>query len=65
MTRLKGNCKKIKNEKFKITKEQLRDWKLNYHELIMCKPTYDLFVDDKSIGFNNNWLKSIKNILNK
>jgi hypothetical protein len=50
-------------DKFKLTDKQLKKWKLNYHELIMCKPTYDLFIDDKSLGFNNSWLKNIKNFL--
>jgi len=63
MTRMKGNCKKIIKDKFKLTDKQLKKWKLNYHELIMCKPTYDLFIDDKSLGFNNTWLKNIKNFL--
>lgn len=34
-----------------VTKNQLKDWSLKYHELIMnCKPHGDLFVDDKAIN---------------
>ncbi len=34
-----------------VTKNQLEDWSLKYHELIMkCKPHGDLFVDDKAIN---------------
>ena len=34
-----------------VTKNQLKDWNLKYHELLMnCKPHGDLFVDDKAIN---------------
>ena len=34
-----------------ITKKQLKEWDLKYHELLMnCKPHGDLFVDDKAIN---------------
>ena len=35
--------------------EQLKNWKVNYHELIMCKPSYDIFIDDKNLGFRKDW----------
>jgi hypothetical protein len=34
----------------KLTKKQLKDWGVKYHQLIMKKPAYDLFVDDKCIN---------------
>ena len=42
------------------TRKQLKKWDLKYHELIFGKPSYDLFIDDKSIFFNKNWVKKIK-----
>ena len=34
-----------------ITKDQLSNWKLKFHELIInCKPHGDIFVDDKAIN---------------
>jgi uncharacterized HAD superfamily protein len=33
-----------------ITKEQLNKWGAKYHHLLMGKPAYDLFIDDKSIN---------------
>ena len=34
-----------------ITKNQLSNWGLKYHELIInCKPHGDLFVDDKAVN---------------
>ena len=31
-----------------LTKQQLNDWNCKYHELRMDKPSYDLFIDDKT-----------------
>lgn len=36
------------------TENQLSNWKVKYHELIMGKPQYDLMIDDRSIN-NQNW----------
>ena len=60
MGRFKGNENKVKKRTLE-TKRHLKLWNVKYHELIMCKPTYDLFVDDKSYGFSSNW----KNVLSK
>lgn len=32
------------------TEAQLLEWKASYHDLILKKPHYDLFIDDKSIN---------------
>ncbi len=56
MGRYKGN-KSIVKKKTSETKKYLKLWNVKYHKLIMCKPTYDLFVDDKSYGFSSNWKK--------
>ena len=37
-----------------ITKKQLNDWEVKYHELKLGKPYYDLFIDDKNIN-TKNW----------
>ena len=31
-----------------VTAQQLKDWGVKYHELIMGKPSYDVLVCDKS-----------------
>jgi tyrosyl-tRNA synthetase len=49
-----------KKRGFKLTEKQLKNWKLKYHKLLFGKPSYDIFVDDKSIFFNKNWVKKIK-----
>ena len=33
-----------------LTEKQLKDWGVDYHELIMGKPHYDIHIDDKSIN---------------
>jgi hypothetical protein len=49
-----------KKKGFKFTKKQLSDWGLKYDELIFGKPSYDLFVDDKNLGYEKNWLNLLK-----
>mgnify|MGYP006108134127 FL=1 len=59
MGRFKGNLTKVK-KKTKETKFYLNSWSVKYHELIMGKPSYDLFIDDKNYGFSINWKKNLK-----
>jgi dTDP-glucose 4,6-dehydratase len=33
----------------KLTKKQLAEWGVKYHEVIFGKPHYDIYIDDKSI----------------
>ena len=60
MTRCNGNIKLVKKTGFNQAKKQLKRWNVKYHKLIMGKPSYDLFVDDKAYGFKKNWAKNIK-----
>ena len=39
---------KAKEVLFELTKQQLDDWGVKYHELIMGKPHADYFIDDKA-----------------
>tara|TARA_B100000886_G_C20031996_1_gene330251 strand:+ start:104 stop:478 length:375 start_codon:yes stop_codon:yes gene_type:complete len=55
MGRNSDNCQKAKNEGLILTKKQLKTWGVKYHKLLMCKPSYDLFVDDKALNFKKNW----------
>ena len=60
----KGNKNIIKNKLGKLTLQQLKNWNVKYNELILFKHSYDVFVDDKAIGFNKNWQKLVKRKLN-
>ena len=44
-----------KKKGLSLTKSQLKKWGLKYHKLIMGKPSYDFFIDDKNLGFKKNW----------
>ena len=57
------NNEKISHAKKKgyiFTKKQLEQWGLKYHRLIFGKSTYDIFVDDKALGFKKNQIKILK-----
>lgn len=38
-----------------ITEKQLKDWKVDYDELILGKPDYDVYIDDKSWNVDSYW----------
>tara|TARA_B100000959_G_C14669129_1_gene495689 strand:+ start:45 stop:386 length:342 start_codon:yes stop_codon:yes gene_type:complete len=59
MGRYNGNLKKVNKSFLKLTKNQLKKWKVKYHKLILGKPSYDLIIDDKSYNYNTNWVKKI------
>lgn len=60
MGRSKENIMLAKKRGFKSTKKQLKDWNLRYNELIFGKPSYDLFIDDKSLGYKKDWPNLLK-----
>ena len=60
MGRNNDNPKKAKKQGYNFTKNQLRKWNLKHHLLIMGKPSFDYFIDDKSLNFNKNWDKKLK-----
>ena len=64
MGRSNENVKLAKKNGFKLTKLQLKSWGLKYNELIFGKPSYDIFVDDKSLFFEKNWDKKLIELLN-
>jgi hypothetical protein len=60
MGRFNGNKVKVLNHIKKITLEQLKKWNVNYHEMIFFKPSYDIFIDDKSLGHSTkNWTNQL------
>jgi len=60
MSRYSGDMKKILKNLKPITTNQLKKWKVKYHNLYFGKPYYDYFVDDKSFGFDKNWHAKIE-----
>ena len=43
---------------YDLTKKQLKDWQVKYHELIMGKPYADLYIDDRGIQ-SKDFFKSL------
>ena len=62
MGRCKGNLKKVKKQIKPLTLKQLKDWKVKYHELIFGKPSFDLYIDDKSLFYSKNWAVKLKKL---
>ena len=54
-----NRLKAIKQAK-KITEIQLKRWKVNYHNLIFGKPSFDIYVDDKSLFYDKKWAIKLK-----
>jgi hypothetical protein len=44
---------------YDVTKSQLERWGAKHHDLILGKPAYDLYIDDKSIN-TRTWEESEK-----
>ena len=59
MGRSKENAIIAKKRGYNLTKKQLKLWDVKYHELIFGKPSFDLYVDDKALGFKKNWSSQI------
>ena len=60
MGRNNDNIKKASKQGYNFTKLQLKKWRINYHKLIFGKPSYDIYIDDKSIFFKKNWTIILK-----
>ena len=57
MGRTNENSVKANKLGYKFTKNQLSSWGVMYHKLILGKPLYDVFIDDKALFYNKNWSK--------
>jgi len=43
-----------------LTKKFLKKFNTKYHKLIMERPSYDMFVDDKSLFYKKKWPNYLK-----
>jgi capsule biosynthesis phosphatase len=60
MGRCKGNIAKVKKLIKPLTLKQLEMWGVKYHKLYFGKPSFDLFIDDKSLFYDKNWSNILK-----
>ncbi len=65
MGRSNGDIKIAKKKGANLTINQLKKWGVKYHSVIFGKPSFDIIVDDKSLGFEKNWIQILKKKLNK
>mgnify|MGYP003111169721 FL=1 len=50
MGRYNNNATLAIQEFYALTENQLNSWKVKYHQLILGKPSGDLYIDDKGIS---------------
>lgn len=60
MGRNKDNVKLANKIGYKFTYNQIKKWGLKFDKLLLGKPSYDIFVDDKMFNFDKDWLKRFK-----
>ena len=53
MGRYKDNKEKAEEKFYNLTKMQLEIWGCKYHELILGKPSGDIYIDDKGMNAND------------
>lgn len=49
----RGSTSRINYEE--LTLRQLKEWNINYDKLLMNKPNYDIYIDDKSFNVDSFW----------
>lgn len=64
MGRCNGNIANVEKKIKPLTLRQLKKWNLKYHKIYFGKPSFDLFIDDKSLFFSKNWSKKIEDQFN-
>ena len=62
MGRNKENYKLVKKKYYSVIYKQLKKWGINFDELILGKPSYDYFIDDKCYNIKD---KSTFSLINK
>ena len=55
MGRNNNSIIKAKKQGYSFTMTQLIKWQVNFHELIFGKPSFDIYIDDKSFFFDKKW----------
>jgi capsule biosynthesis phosphatase len=60
MGRCNENLAQVKKRIKPLTLKQLKSWGVKYHKIYFGKPSFDLFIDDKSLFFKKNWSKLLE-----
>ena len=63
--RYMGRSNDILRDKTKLhlkISKQLKKFGIKYHKLFISKPSADIYIDDKSYGYTNSWIKKFKKL---
>tara|TARA_B100001057_G_C22406519_1_gene778019 strand:- start:259 stop:618 length:360 start_codon:yes stop_codon:yes gene_type:complete len=60
MGRNNDNIKLAKRQGYTKTYNQLIEWGLKFNSLTISKPSADVYIDDKSYGYDNSWKYKFK-----
>lgn len=52
MGKFNGDVERVKKEYLELTRSQLNKWGVKHNELVLGKPSYDFFIDDKNLTIN-------------
>ena len=63
MGRNNDNIKIAYKQGYKKTYTQLKKWKIKFDILIMGKPSFDLIIDDRALGYKKKLIKDLKKYL--
>jgi hypothetical protein len=50
---------------YQFTLDQMKTWKIKFHHLVLGKPVYDIFIDDRAIGFQGDVLQLREELNNR
>ena len=65
MGRNKDNILKSNKKGYGQIFKQLKKWNLKFHKLFLTKPSSDIYIDDKSYGYDTKWKRKFKKYLQK
>lgn len=60
MGRNDDNISLANKQGYNKTFKQLKKWNLKFHKLFISKPSFDVFVDDKSFNYKKSWPLSFR-----
>ena len=60
MGRCQGNPIEVYRTGYTFTQRQLEEWGVKFHHLYMGKPRYDMVIDDRSLFFDPEWMRSFE-----
>lgn len=59
MNTFNGDVQKVYIHYYGLTVEQLKQWNVKYHELVLGKPAGDIYVDDKGVSDENYFATNV------